>query len=293
MLENIKGKVKYNEPLKRHTSFRIGGAAKFFIQPDDLADLKMALVQLKKGGVRPYIIGKGSNILALDRRLNLGVINLSSAYFKRLRVTGNKLVAAGGASLKDLLSLSKERGLSGLEFLAGIPGSLGGSLIMNAGSQGQSIGDLVIQVKVMNYNNQIRILRKEDLNFGYRKSNLAKYIILEAALRLSKSTKGEVSKRIRKYLISRSKEQDYQHPSCGCFFKNPKGYSAGRLIDMCGLKGKQVGGAAVSNRHANFIVNLRDAKSSDVLKLASLAIKKVHDKFNINLEPEVKILQGE
>ncbi len=293
MLENIRGRVRYNERLKEHTSFKIGGAVKFFIQPKDLADLKTALAELRENKVRPYIIGNGSNILAFDGRLDLGVINLSAAYFKRIRRSGNKIVAAAGVALKDLLSFSRDKSLSGLEFLAGIPGSLGGALIMNAGSYGQSIGSLVTQIKVIDYNNRIKILKKKDFDFNYRSSNLANCIILEAHLKLSKARKKDIAERIKEHIALRSKSQDYRYPSCGCFFKNPKGNSAGRLIDLCGLKGRQIGGAAISDRHANFIINVRNAKSEDVLKLMSLAIKRVQDKFNINLEPEVKILQGE
>lgn len=293
MLENIKGKVRYNERLKEHTSFKIGGVVKFFIQPKDLVDLKTALAGLKENNVRPYIIGNGSNILAFDRRLDLGVINLNSAYFKRIRKDGNKIIAAAGVSLKDLLSFSKNKSLSGLEFLAGIPGSLGGALIMNAGSYGQSIGNLVCRIKVIDYNNRIKILKRKDLHFKYRSSSFKDCVILEAHLKLSKARKKDIADKIKEHLVLRFKSQDYRYPSCGCFFKNPKGNSAGRLIDLCGLKGRQIGGAAISDRHANFIINVRHAKSDDVLKLMSLAIKKVRDRFNINLEPEVKILQGE
>ena len=289
MLDNIKGRVRFNEPLKKHTSFRIGGPAEFFIEPKDLTDLKSVLKSLKKNKIPFLVIGSGSNILACDTGLEGVVVKLSSSFFKKIMVKGNYLEVASGVLLKELLNFAHQKALSGLEFLAGIPGTAGGALMMNAGAQGKNIGNLVAQVKVIDYNNHIRVLKPGDIKFSYRKSSLSKYVILSIKFRLVKGKRSCIRKEIGGYLDYRKKMQDYGYPSAGCVFKNPDGYSAGRLIDLCGLKGRKVGPACISNRHANFILNRGRAKASDILKLMSLAQDKVYRKFRIKLEPEIKI----
>ncbi|MDD4895102.1 MAG: UDP-N-acetylmuramate dehydrogenase, partial [Candidatus Omnitrophica bacterium] len=186
------------------------------------------------------------------------------------------------------------RGLSGAEFLAGIPGTIGGALVMNAGiaKDNCSIKKLVENVTVMDYNGNIKVLNKKDLKFGYRESGLSKYIILSALLKFNKKSKKHIRDTIKAYLEYRKLTQDLSKPSAGCIFRNPPGNSAGRLIDLCGLKGKKVGKVAVSGKHANFIVNLGNGSASDVLKLAGFIRKRVKNQFNINLIPEIKIWQN-
>jgi UDP-N-acetylmuramate dehydrogenase len=193
--------------------------------------------------------------------------------------------------LSQIISSAQRRGLSGLEFLTGIPGTVGGALAMNAGIEKASIGNLVEEVTVMDYNNRIKNLSKEDIKFGYRKSSLSKFIILNAHLRLIAKEKREIINRIKRHINYRLKTQDISKPCAGCIFKNPKGVSAGRLIDLCGLKGVKIGGAYISRRHGNFILNLGTATLADVLGLMDLAKKRVKKKFNINLEPEIIIWQ--
>jgi len=185
-----------------------------------------------------------------------------------------------------------------MEFLAGIPATLGGALVMNAGISEKtknqkpkikSIGDLVEAVTVMDYNGNIKTLDREEIKFGYRTSSLSKYIILSAIIKLTKGNIREIEDKIKVYLGYRRVAQDLPFANAGCIFKNPKRYQAGRLIDACGLKGKRIGDACVSNKHANFILNLGRARFSDVLRLMGLIKRRVKNKFNIDLEPEIKI----
>jgi len=292
--KNLKGKVRLREPLKNHTTFKIGGPAKFFVEPKDPDDLKSLLILAKKYKFPLFVMGGGSNLLINDAGINGVVIKLNAPYFNKISYKGNYLSAGAGVWLNKVVSSAGKRGLSGAEFLAGIPGTIGGALAMNAGiaKDNCSIQKLVEKVTVMDYNGNIKVLNKKDLKFGYRESGLSKYIILSALLRLNRKSKKQIGDAIKAYLEYRRLTQDLSKPSAGCVFRNPQGNSAGRLIDLCGLKGKKIGGAGVSRKHANFIVNLGNGSASDVLKLAVFIRKKVKNKFNINLTPEIKIWQN-
>jgi UDP-N-acetylmuramate dehydrogenase len=236
-------------------------------------------------------MGAGSNILASDKGLDAAVFRLSAPFFKTMNFNGRYLEAGGGASLNRLVTNCAKQGLSGAEFLVGIPGTVGGAIMMNAGQakEGLSISDLIEDITVIDYNGKVNKIDKGKIRFGYRSSNLSRYIILGARLRLTKKNKKKIIKGMHKYILIRKKNQDYRYPSAGCIFKNPPGYSAGRLIELCGLKGRCIGAAAVSLKHANFIINKAGAGASDVLKLMYLIKKEVKDKFKISLKPEVKI----
>lgn len=287
--KKLKGNVKLNEPLKNRTTFKIGGPARFFIEPKDTADLKLLLACGKRYNISILVIGSGSNILISDKGINAIVLKLNSLCFKRAIFNGNFLKAGCGLLLAKLIQAAGERSLSGVEFLTGIPGTVGGALSMNAGANGKNFGDLVESAELMDYNGKIRILNKKEIKFEYRKSNLAEYIILSACLKLAKKNKKEIKDNIEKYLAYRKDTQDNSLPNAGCIFKNPTGESAGKLADLCGLKGKRRGGAFVSWRHANFILNQGCASASDVLRLMELVKKNVKGKFNITLEPEIII----
>jgi len=287
----LRGKVRRNVPLKKYTTFKIGGAAKFFIEPRDTADLKSLISAARRYKIPILVMGLGSNILVSDREVKAIVLRLSSPFFRRLRFKKNYLEAASGAALKELILAARERSLGGLEFLTGIPGTVGGALAMNAGAWGESIADLVENARVMDYNAKIKNLDKKDIKFEYRKSSLAKYIILGVRLKLAKSNKAEINNNIRRFLQERRRRQDTSFPNAGCIFKNTPEAPAGRLIDLCGFKGKRFGGACVSARHANFILNLKNASADDVLKLMNSIKKTVKNKFKVALEPEIKIWQ--
>jgi UDP-N-acetylmuramate dehydrogenase len=288
----LSGRVRFEEPLKKHTTFKIGGRAQFFIEPADSADLKSALVLAKRYKIPVFVIGAGSNILISSRGVDGMILHLNSPFFKGIyNKKDNCLNVGSGLTLRHLIREARERSLSGVEFLVGIPGTVGGALAMNAGSWGKNIADLLERAAVMDYNGNVKILNKKDIKFGYRKSSLAKYIILNANFKLAKKNKAEIKENIKRYLEYRRNTQDTSLPNAGCIFKNPHRKSAGRLIDLCGLKGKSIGGACVSRRHANFILNRKHACSYDVLRLIDLIKKRVKLKFNIELEPEIKIWQ--
>jgi UDP-N-acetylmuramate dehydrogenase len=288
-LRGLKVRVKEKEPLKRHTTFKIGGPAEFFAQPKDITDLKLLLKLAKKHKLRPLILGAGSNILVSESGVKALVIKLDSAFFKRISSKGNILSCGSGVMLPRLIMYSKRHSLSGLELLAGIPGSVGGALAMNAGSWGRSIVELAQEVRVLGYDGREKIIPKQKIKYSYRKCSLARYIILGADFKLKKSSAAMIYSSIKEYLRRRRLSQDSSYPNAGCIFKNPPGESAGRLIELCGLKGRASGGALISPKHANFILNAKGASSSDILKLILLAKKRVKDKFNLNLHPEIKI----
>jgi len=288
-LKQLRGRVKRNEPLSRHTTFGIGSRASFFIEPEDASGLKELLSALKREKLPIRLIGSGSNLLAKDKKLDGAVIKLSSPFFRKIRSEGNILEAGGGAALPALLKYASAHNLAGLEFLAGIPGTVGAGLVMNAGIPGKEIGGVVLDAEVMDYRGRIRRLKKNDMGLAYRKSGLDKYIVISARFKLKPDKKAAIEKRIKGLLKKRLDTQDYSRRSAGCAFKNPAGASAGKLIDACGLKGARIGGAYVSDKHANFIINRGDARAADVLKLMKLIQKKVKSRFKIELEPEIKI----
>lgn len=287
--KNYKNYIKLNEPLKNKTTFRVGGAAKLFSEPEDKRELKLLIIFAKRYNIPVFVIGAGSNLLVSDKGVNGLVLKLSSGFFKKISTKSNCLEAGSAVSLAQLIRLASDKGLSGLEFLAGIPGTVGGALSMNAGAGGMAVGDLVQKVKVMDYDGNTKILRKKEIKFAYRKSSLGKYIILSCILKLKKEKRAQVIKNIKKYLDYRRDTQDTAYPNAGCIFKNPRGHSAGRLIDLCGLKGRKYGGACVSAKHANFILNRKGATAADILKLMRAVKKNVKNKFDIELEPEIKI----
>ncbi len=287
--KRLKVNLRLNYPLKDHTTFKIGGPVKYFIEPKDAGDLKL-LLNLSRGYKIPVLVlGAGSNVLASDKGVKAIVLRLNSPVFKKICFHKNRVEVGSAAPLSRLIYLAQGKGLSGLEFLAGIPGTLGGALMMNAGAWGRCIADLVEYVRVMDYNGNIKILDRNDIKFEYRAAGLDGFINLGACLKLKKKNKEQIRNKTGEYLKQRRKTQDLSWPSAGCVFKNPKGKSAGMLIDRCGLKGRSSGGAVISRKHANFIINTGSAKAKDVLRLMALARREVKNKFNITLEPEIRI----
>lgn len=274
--------------LAPRTTLKLGPKAMAFVSPRSISGLKELLVFLKKNRIPFRVIGGGSNILACGRRLDCAVISLSA--FRKIIPRGASLVEAGsGASLGRIVRFCAKRGLSGAESFSGIPGTLGGALVGNAGAWGKNISDLVEKIRVMDYNCRVKILNEKEAGFGYRASGLSRYIVLGATLRLKKSRKRLIAQRMKKYSELRRQKQELSCPSAGSVFKNPGGGRAGRLIEACGLKGRRIGGAGISLKHANFIVNRGGAKASDVLKLMALIKRRVRQKFGVVLEPEIKI----
>lgn len=287
--KNLKKEIKLGVPLKNKTTLKVGGPAKFFYAPRDLQDLKLLIGAAKKNKIKIFVIGAGSNILVSDNGVDGLVLQLNAPYFKKISLKGNRLIVGAGLMLGRVVEAAKLNSLSGIEFLVGIPGTVGGALMMNAGAWGRSIGELIENVAVIDFRGKVKLLKKKDIRFGYRSCSLGKYIILSARLRLDKENKGKIVQNLNKYLQARGSRQDTTFPNAGCVFKNPSRESAGKLIELCGLKGKKIGGAFISRKHANFILNKENARAQDVLNLMKLIKAAVRDKFKVNLGPEIKI----
>jgi len=288
---NLRKKIKRNEQLAKYTTFKIGGRAKFYLEPANSQELSQAVIFAKKNRIPIFLMGGGSNLLISDRGIAGLVIRLVSPAFTKVTAKGNYLEAGSGVKLSRLFLTAKNNRLAKAEFLAGIPGTLGGALFMNAGAWGRSIADIVEEIKVMDYNGKISLLNKEKLKFGYRKSNLRNFLVLGAKLRLQPAVESLISRRIKKYLLLRKNGQENRFPNAGCIFKNPEKLSAGKLIDLCGLKAKKIGDAQISSKHANFIINRGHAKGSDVLRLMQVIKVAVKRKFKVSLSPEIRIWQ--
>lgn len=292
----VKGNVLVHEGLLSHTSLKIGGSADIWAEPKDEKELKKALVFARAHKVRLFVIGNGSNVLASDDGFRGIVVHLGSPSFKRIKVSGTTVRLGAGFSLPKLVRLCCDKALGGMESLVGIPGTVGGAIYMNAGGYTNPIfknmADLVRSLKVMDYEGNVKNLKAGDLEFGYRRSNLNQYIILEAVLKLEKSDIRELSSASAKFLKMKAQKQVLDIPSAGCVFKNPAGmqFTCGQMIDMLGLKGRRAGGAEISTKHANFIVNRDGATCKDVLSLVELVKKKVKENYDIPLELEIKVI---
>lgn len=287
----LKGKILFNEPLWRHTTFRIGGRCKIWAEPGNENELKEILKFARAKRRTIFIIGMGSNILFKERLFDGVFINLAGKGFKRIKVKGTKLTAGAGVALNRMVRLACKKSLEGIEGLAGIPGTLGGAVFMNSGYRG-NISSFLEKVKVMHkISGDTQILKRKNINFAYRHSDLNKYIILEASFNLKKGKRSAILAKQRKLLRHKRETQPLGSMSAGCIFKNPvRGDSAARYVEALGLKGKRIGDAKISEKHANFIINLKKARSGDVLRLINLVKKRVKSRFNIDLVPEVKIL---
>lgn len=276
--------------LKQHTSFRIGGTADYFCVPKSLEELKEALAFAKEKKLAIAIMGAGSNLLVLDKGFRGLVIKLAN--FDSIKISQGKLITGSGVYLPKLVSCLARKGWANLEFLAGIPGTIGGAVIMNAEAWKTEIGKYVKQVKALDRDGNEKVLTKKELGFAYRSSKLMKrkLIVYEVTLNVRKDKKHSIKKRIQENFAKRRAFQPLGMPNCGSVFKNPEGKSAGKLIEAAGCKGIRAGDAQISKKHANFIVNLGEAKAKDVIKLIALAQKAVRSQFKIKLEPEIKIM---
>ena len=284
--------LKKNKPLKNLTTFRIGGPAKYFVAASDLQELKDALAFAKKNKLPVFALGAGSNILVSDRGFPGLVIKLVGD-FRGLDISGIKITAGAGICVSELLRTACSNSLSGLEFMTGIPGTVGGAVVMNAGVGKAAIGHLISWVDVLDGKGKRHRLRQKDLEFGYRRSILRKrkYVVIEAGFKaLKKSNSEEIRKRMNGLMKKRLESQPYNRPSAGSFFKNPAGQQAWQLIDGAGLRGARVGDAEVSKKHANFIINRKNARAEDVLALATKVRNKVKKLSQVSLQPEVIIV---
>jgi UDP-N-acetylmuramate dehydrogenase len=278
-------------PMSNFTSFRIGGPADLLITPSSEHEIRSAFALAKRYDMPITLIGNGSNILVSDAGIRGVVICISQTY-NSIRRDDNKIIAHAGALLSTLSNFALAQELSGLEFASGIPGTLGGAVFMNAGAYGGEIKDVIHSIKVLTPQGEVIHLEKRELLFNYRTSNIQSqsYVVLEVVLELHESTYDDIKTVMDDLNLKRTSKQPLHLPSAGSTFKRPEGYFAGKLIEDAGLRGIRYGGAQVSELHCGFVVNIDQASCQDVMLLIQTIQKVVRDRFNVVLEPEVRML---
>lgn len=284
--------ARQNEPMSKHTSFKIGGNADAYIKVNNLSKLSTILKECQDSDVDYMILGNGSNLLVSDEGIRGAVIRLDGDFRKITLVDDTTIFCGAGATLAYLCKFALNCGLSGLEFAWGIPGTVGGAVFMNAGAYDGEMKDVVHSVSHISPNGEIGRTEKDDLRFGYRTSiyRSNNMIITGITIKLKKGNPDEIRAKMDDYMLRRSTKQPLEYPSAGSVFKRPEGNFAGALIEQCGLKGKICGGAQVSEKHAGFIINKSNATAKDVRELISQIQKTVSDKTGYNLECELIIL---
>ncbi|MBQ7039172.1 MAG: UDP-N-acetylmuramate dehydrogenase [Clostridia bacterium] len=284
------GKVLVNEPMKNHITFKTGGPADYFIMPATISELKRILAVAREEDLPVTVIGNGSNLLVLDKGIR-GLV-ICTLELKEITVDGQEITASCGVSLAALAGKAREHGLTGLEFASGIPGTVGGGIVMNAGAYGGSLSECAVETLCMDESGNLKTFRGDEQQFGYRKSAFSKgdLFVLQTKFDLHKGISQEISELMAELNARRREKQPLEKPSAGSTFKRPEGYFAGKLIEDAGLKGYRVGGASVSEKHAGFIVNDMDGSASDVLAVIEHCKNVVYEKFGVMLEPEVRIL---
>lgn len=284
--------ARQNEPMSKHTSFKIGGNADAYIKVNNLSKLSTILKECQDSNVDYMLLGNGSNLLVSDEGIRGAVLRLDGDFRKITLVDDSTIFCGAGATLAYLCKFALNCGLSGLEFAWGIPGTVGGAVFMNAGAYDGEMKDVVHSVSHISPSGEIGRIEKDNLNFGYRTSvyRSNKMIITGVTLKLKKGNPDEIREKMDDYMSRRSTKQPLEYPSAGSVFKRPEGNFAGALIEQCGLKGKLCGGAQVSEKHAGFIINKSNATAKDVRDLISQIQKTVSDKTGYNLECELIIL---
>ena len=283
--------VLYNEPMKNHTSFKLGGPADIFIEPDNRSELAKTIRSLREHTIPYYIIGNGSDLLVSDKGFRGAIVKIGEK-FGSVNIDKEKIIAECGILLSTLSKMAAKSNLTGMEFASGIPGALGGALTMNAGAYGGEMKDVIEWVEVLDQDLQLKRLQNTEMEFGYRKSVVEprNYIVIRCCIRLKKGNPEEINSRMAELTEKRRSKQPLHLPSAGSTFKRPKGYFAGKLIEDAGLRGFSLGGAQVSSLHCGFVVNNGDATARDVYDLIKHVQKTVFEKFNVKLETEVKML---
>lgn len=282
-------KIFFDEQMSKHTSFKIGGPAEVLIKVSDVDTLKDIIDYAKKNQIPVTILGNGSNVLVLDGGIKGITLNID---IQKLEIKENRVTVGTGNKLTALTYSMLNHGLTGMEELSGIPGTVGGAVYMNAGAHGKEIKDIVKKIKYLDENNNIKEMTDMTNKFEYRNSVFSekKYIILEATFELHKGNKEEIQNKMNTYAKYRKDSQPIQYPNAGSTFKRGEGFITAKLIDECGLKGYKVGGAEVSTKHAGFIVNRGNATAEDVLLLIKHVQEKVYEKFNKKIELEIKLI---
>lgn len=289
-----KEEIFLDEPMKKHISFKVGGPADFLVKPKNEEQIKKLITLLKSENIPYIVVGNGSNLLVKDGGIR-GVVIKISDNFNNFELKDKTVFAQSGALLSLMGRAVLNNNLTGFEFAAGIPGTLGGAIAMNAGAYGGEMKDIIKSVRLMDEEGNIFELKNEEMEFGYRKSILSKkdYIVLSAVFELQEGNYDEIKNYMRELTKSRVTKQPLNLPSAGSTFKRPEGHFAAKLIEDSGLKGLTLGKAQVSDKHAGFVVNLGNAKAKDILDLIDVVKSTVYSKFGVMLEEEVKILGDE
>lgn len=284
-------RILTEEPMKKHTTFRVGGNADYFVMPKNAKEVKEIVRICQNAGMPYYVLGNGSNLLVGDKGYR-GVMLQIYKQMNGIWIEEDRVKAQAGALLARVGSMALEAELTGFEFAAGIPGTVGGAVAMNAGAYGGEMKDIIVSATVLTPEGEIVTFNKEELDLGYRTSVVAKkgYIVLEAEYQLQRGSREQIRARMDELKTQRVTKQPLEYPSAGSTFKRPEGYFAGKLIQDAGLRGFQVGGAQVSEKHCGFVINKEQATAADIKNLMEQVSEQVLQKFGVKLEPEVKIL---
>ncbi len=291
MLRALPGRVSAAEPMKRHTSWRVGGPADIFVQPANREELRLVVAHVHRWGIPLTIIGAGTNILVPDEGIRGVVVQVGSG-LDRISLQDHMIVAESGARLSQVAAAARDAGLGGFEFSSGIPGNIGGAVVMNAGANGVSIQARLKKILLLSPAGHFSIKTKDEIDFGYRTSSLQKdsSIVVEALFSCFQKDKDRIKQEMDAFNRRRKKTQPLHYPCAGSIFKNPPGDTAGRLIEAAGLKGTRIGDAQISTLHANFIINLGAATARDIMMLVEKTRELVLERFGIELKPEVKVV---
>jgi UDP-N-acetylmuramate dehydrogenase len=289
LFDGLESIVKYDEPLAPRTWFSIGGPAEYFVEPTSMEQLAEVIRRCRDGSVPIRVLGGGANLLIDDAGVKGVVVHLSADAFRQVTCADGLLTAGAGFDMPKLVLQCVRQGWGGLECLTGIPGTVGGGVRMNAGGVFGDLGSLVYTVEVMGDDGVSFTRTRDDLVFGYRSTNITSKFILGATFRVGEDDSHRILRQVKEIWVYKKNSQPLGQPNAGCIFKNPRGLSAGALIDQAGMKGKRVGGALVAEKHANFILAEKGSRASDVLKLINMVREAVYSKFEVYLELELEV----
>jgi UDP-N-acetylmuramate dehydrogenase len=286
----IEGKVLFDAPMKKYSSLKVGGPAECLLFPKNMKELRKVILHARRKSIPLFILGKGTNLIVRDGGINGWVVSLTQG-MKKIRMDGACLEAEAGCSLQQLVQFSIQKGLAGLEPFFGIPGTVGGALAMNAGAWGVEMKDVIHSVTLMKEDGEVVKRLRSKLRFSYRNLTLpSTWVILKGFFHLERGRREEILERVKSFSEMRKKTQPLDYPSAGSIFKNPKEGPAGQWIDEVGLKGFSIGQAMISDRHANFIINLGKTTAEEVLDLIERVERRVYEEKGISLEREVKVV---
>jgi UDP-N-acetylmuramate dehydrogenase len=289
LFDGLESIVKHEEPLAPRTWFHIGGRAEYFVEPQSLEQLAEVVRRCRQEQVSLRVLGDGANLLVDDAGVKGVVLHLSGEAFQRADFSEGLLEVGAGRDMPRLVLYCVRQGWAGLECLTGIPGTVGGCVRMNAGGRFGDVGSVVESVRVMDNDGAVFTRTRDDLVFGYRSTNINSKLILGATFHLTEDDPHRILRQVKEIWIYKKNSQPLGHPNAGCIFKNPRGLSAGALIDQAGMKGHRIGGAYIAQKHANFILAEPGTRASDVLKLINCVREAVYNKFEVYLELELEV----